>query len=465
MPSKDFDKCFGDERLDKRGKKLLQDLFRRGHHSVRQLAINPADLKGWYRFLANQKTTEAAIIADMAGRCSNNVQGKKVICIEDTSDINLYSHKGRIRKDKSIGRTNAPETGLGFLVHPCFVMDADNCFPYGFADVRLWSRPEQKSSMDPKRSDSLPIEQKESYKWIESSEKCKNVLKGAEEVIIIQDREGDIYEQYARIPDQKTQLIIRARADRRLSDRKSLYQKLNEQPAVGTYKIDIAGDARKKQVKRHATLEVRFCEAEILKTHGTGKEVTASVKIYAVEAREINTTGANPVQWRLNTTIPVTCFSEALQIIEWYSCRWMIEEVFRIIKEEGFNIEASELEYGEKIRKLCLLMLQTTLNLFQMRIAYAEDECVGLPADYCFNNEEQECIALQSMALEGKTEKQKNPYKKTTLRWATWVIARLGGWKGYISERPPGITTLWIGLKKFNDVKTGWELARNVSTR
>ena len=142
-----------------------------------------------------------------------------------------------------------------------------------------------------------------------------------------------------------------------------------------------------------------------------------------------------------------------------------MKEVFRIVKEEGFNIEASELESAKKIRKLCLLMLQTALNLFQMRIAYHEDECAGLPADYCFTTEEQECIALQSTALEGNTEKQKNPHKKQTLRWATWVMARLGGWKGYLSERPPGITTLWIGLRKFNDVKNGWELARNVSTR
>src|SRR5256885_14104975 len=109
MPHKDFENCFGDERLDKRGKRLLQDVFRKGHHSIRQLAINPADLKGWYRFLENTKTTEPAIIADMAERCKKNVRGKIVLSIQDTTDINLYHHRRRIKKDEYIGRTNAPE--------------------------------------------------------------------------------------------------------------------------------------------------------------------------------------------------------------------------------------------------------------------------------------------------------------------------------------------------------------------
>ena len=67
--------------------------------------------------------------------------------------------------------------------------------------------------------------------------------------------------------------------------------------------------------------------------------------------------------------------------------------------------------------------------------------------------------------MEGKTEKQKNKYKAISLKRYVWTIARLGGWKGYDSERPPGITTLWIGLQKLNEIKTGWLLQRNVSTR
>ena len=171
-----------------------------------------------------------------------------------------------------------------------------------------------------------------------------------------------------------------------------------------------------------------------------------------------------PVCWHLLTTIPVTTLEEAMLIIEWYSWRWMIEEVFRILKKEGYDIEASELESGGSVRKLSLLMLDAIIKIFQMRIAWEEPE-EGLSAAISFTEIEMECIDMQCKKMEGKTEKQKNPYKKGSLKYATWVIARLGGWKGYASERKPGITTLWIGLEKFYNIFDGWMLAIDVSTR
>ena len=60
---------------------------------------------------------------------------------------------------------------------------------------------------------------------------------------------------------------------------------------------------------------------------------------------------------------------------------------------------------------------------------------------------------------EGKTEKQKNPHKMKTLAWCSWLIARLGGWKGYEkSEGPPGPTTFREGLSQFKAMFEGWSL-------
>lgn len=152
-------------------------------------------------------------------------------------------------------------------------------------------------------------------------------------------------------------------------------------------------------------------------------------------------------------------------IIEWYSWRWIIEEVFRILKKEGFNIEDSELESGKSVKKLCLLILDAIIKIFQMRIAWEETEEEGRQASFCFTESEIEFAEMQGKKIEGKTEKLKNPYKKFTLNNITWVIARLGGWKGYATERNPGITTLWIGIEKFYDRYNGWMKANDVSTR
>jgi hypothetical protein len=179
--------------------------------------------------------------------------------------------------------------------------------------------------------------------------------------------------------------------------------------------------------------------------------------------KEIRTAGIpNPIHWRLLTTMPVESLDIALLCIEWYTCHWVIE-VFRILKKEGFNIEASELAQGKSIRKLCLMMMETIVKLFIMQIAYSPEE--EIPPSCCFSTEQTQCMELQIPQLKGNTEKLNNPYKPSNLKRYIWVIARLGGWKGYSSERKPGITTFWIGLKKFDDIFNGFKLFRDLSKR
>lgn len=99
-----------------------------------------------------------------------------------------------------------------------------------------------------------------------------------------------------------------------------------------------------------------------------------------------------------------------------------------------------------------------------MQIAYATPEEEINPCS-CFSTHEIECMEHQMEQLEGRTEKLKNPYTPSDLKRYIWVIARLGGWKGYNSERKPGITTFSIGLQKLTATMQGWLLFRNVSKR
>ncbi|WP_367756212.1 IS4 family transposase [Flavobacterium sp. WC2430] len=309
----------------------------------------------------------------------------------------------------------------------------------------------------------IPIEEKESYKWIDSSLETKRRLSEAKEVIIIQDREGDIYEQFCLVPDSKTHLLIRSRFNRMLDNKIKLFDHLSSQSLQGMYTIELEGDKRRNIQKRTAAIEVRFSEITIGKHQYSGKHLPEKINLYAIEAKEVGENIENPILWRLLTTKKVEDLQTALLCIEWYTYRWTIEEVFRILKKEGFNIEASELSQGKAVRKLCLLMLETIIKLFIMQIAYAREE--ETEPRSCFSEEEIECLELQIAQLEGKTEKLKNPYKSSDLKRYIWAIARLGGWKGYLSERRPGITTFCIGLQKFASIMQGWILFRDVSRR
>ena len=81
------------------------------------------------------------------------------------------------------------------------------------------------------------------------------------------------------------------------------------------------------------------------------------------------------------------------------------------------------------------------------------------PATAVFEQDEIPVLAALQPTLEGKTEKQKNPHPKTSLAWAAWIIARLGGWNGYKSEAPPGPITFLNGLRRFATLADGWRLA------
>lgn len=452
-----------DKRLLKRGNSILNRLFSNSVHSIRRLAADDAEAKAFYRFLQNDNVTEADIIRNMSSNCRSCVAGKTVLCIQDSSEINLYRHRNRIAKDDMIGITNASETGLGFFIHPSFVLDAENLIPYGFSDVKVWNRGHELSVKDKSHAKNMtPVSEKESYKWIEASIRSKEALAEAEAVIIIQDREADIYEQFCTIPDEHTHLLIRAKANRILADKSRLFEHLAGLPKQGAYQIQLEGDKRKGIKKRTATIEVRFSKVTITSSQYNDKSLPSSKDLYAIEAREVTEGIENPILWRLLTTLTVEDFDMALLCIEWYTCRWIIEEVFRILKKEGFNIEASELSHGKAVRKLCLLMLETIIKLFLMQIAYAMPEEVVAPKS-CFSEEEIACMEQLMDQLEGRTEKLKNPYKPSDLKRYVWVIARLGGWKGYASERPPGVTTFWLGLQKLSSILKGWMLFRNVS--
>lgn len=455
-----------DKRLIERGNKIYQDLFNKSIHSIRQICATESDAKGMYRFLKNDRVSEVDIIRNQQLNCVNSCKGRYVVCIQDTTEINLSSHRGRIKRDEFIGTTNSKsDTGLGFLVHPSLVLDAQTGIPYGYSAIKIWNRSLEFKNKFEREYSKLPIEEKESNKWIEVSKQTQETIEDSVQgMIIIQDREGDIYQQFATIPNGKTELLVRARTNRTLVDKTKLFSCLDVQKSQGSYQIHVQSCSKTKRKERQATLEVRYKEVEIKNTDKTCKIEKQTTKLFLIEAKEIDYAGSDNICWRLLTTIPVNDLNTALNCIEWYSWRWTIEEVFKILKKEGFNIEASELESAKAIRKLCLMIMEIVIKIFLMRIAYNEPE-LEIEASTCFSESEQECLEYQIQKMEGKTQKQKNPYLKDQLSRYVWCIARMGGWKGYSKQRNPGITTLWIGLKKFDSLMEGWELHKNVSTR
>ena len=410
------------------------------------------------RLLCNKKVDEEGIILSITKRTSELAKGKHVLSIQDTSELHYNCHSGRIKDYSGLGDVGRCQ--LGYFIHPSLAFNATDGSLIGLSDVYLWNR-DRHRRRDTSLRKQTPIEEKESNKWIKASQNSQACLSEAKHLTIIQDRDGDIYEEFVTVPNEQTDLLIRSKANRKLADTdKSLYELVAGQESCVTYEVEIKTDNKKRKARK-ALMEVRYkkvkikCPANLkaLKKYPDYVELTI---VHAKESKSTVPNGESPIDWKVLTTHQVNDFMDATQIIYWYSLRWLIEDFFRLLKKKGFNLESSELETGYGLRKLGLFTMQAATKVMQLR--QARDEQVQIATNEVFDEQEQNCLADILPTLEGNTEALKNPYTKDQLIWATWIIARLGGWSGYKSQRPAGLITLKNGLQKFEMIYMGWQI-------
>jgi len=408
--------------------------------------------------LNNPRITDQLLVKSLQQQCKENCEGLHVIGIQDTTEYNYHLHQKRL-KEATLGVVGN-DSDPGYFAHLMVAFDGASCLPQGISYCKLWSRDPHRKAGREREYKKLPIEDKESYRWLEAADETKRLLHSASHFTLISDRESDIYQMWERIPDEKTDLIIRARGDRPLFDQSStITELLDKQSTVGSYTIDIKGDLRAKRSKRKALLNVRFAEVLIKKSNILTKEQARReyVSLIVVEAKEDPVSykeDQTPVHWLLLTTHAVNDFEQACRIIDWYSFRWQIEQFFRLTKSQGINLESSQLETGDGLKKLGVLGFATALKILQMTLS--RDGVVNDKIKKYFSQQEIVLIGLLDKKLKGTTIKQQNPHPKNTLAWGAWVIARLGGYSGYSSQSPPGPLTYKWGLEQFYLIKEGY---------
>ena len=460
----DYRGTLPDRRLEVRAEKLSRQLSLKPSSSIRSLSKTPAEHKGNLRFLNNERVQEEALIKEASERVRQLVTDRHLLVVTDTCEVNMSGHKGRLKPNSGLGKSDKSETSHRFKVHPGMVLDAISLNPLGYSWIKIFHRNEQIPDRNERNYKKQPIEEKESYKWIEVAEKSKEVLSGAASVTFIEDREGDIYEQFALIPDEKYHLIIRSRTTRNLINGSNLYKQVDSTPVVGVYTIEVPTDKRKHQYRRKASIELRFSNCEIkCPANISNKGYPKSITVTCISVKETGN-ATNPICWRLLTTHRVENFEQALLIVDWYGVRWYVEQVFRLLKHQGFGIEEAELETGWALRKLVVMQLSALLKILQMNIAYSEPEG-GQPIEEVFDQEQIQVLKKLEKKLNGKTIKLRNNFDSKTTKWATWIIARLGGWKGYESQGPPGVIVLKRGLERLGYIIEGIRLEKDVGTR
>ena len=455
---------FGDKRLANRVNQIEEKMQEKTTAVLNQISNSHTDYIGNCRFFQNEKITWQRIHSEKVKSINEKIHGKHVLVLNDTTEINYEKHRNYLKQsDPELGPVGNNKD-IGFFLHPGYVINSESGVALGFSYVNIWNRSWDKKDKKERDNKNRSIEEKESYRWIECALKSKEVLNAASKITVIADRESDIYEEFVIVPDERTDVIIRLKSNRLLPEtNKKLFEFISELQVRFSYKLLVRGT--KTRQTRHTEIEVKYSKVTIQKPKGRkiNKEIPEFVEVYVVEAKEkaqYVPKGEQPIHWKLATTHTVSNNEEAIQIIIWYAMRWQIELLFTTLKSTGLNIEASQLETGKALKAMCIMAMYASFVINQLRM-FRNDK-TGIPASILFTKYEITLIGELVNKYEGKTEKQKNPHLPNTIAWAAWLIARIGGWKGYSSESPPGNKTFKWGLEKFYAVFEGYKMAKKM---
>src|SRR3954453_4061411 len=197
---------FHDKRLERNGEFIVERVSERQTVCIHNLADDRAEQARIQRFLWNDAVTVGEMISYRAMFVAMAAKGRHVLAIQDTSEINYQAQCGRKRGLGKVGNG----TDVGLFVHPVLAVDAQTRECLGLVDAQVWRRTKKKAA----NYKSLPIEKKESYRWVKGGDQAKEGLAEASMVTVTDDREGDIYEKWARLPNARPQLLTGGSRDR-----------------------------------------------------------------------------------------------------------------------------------------------------------------------------------------------------------------------------------------------------------
>lgn len=455
---------------------------------LRQLANDWAEEMRFWRYLSNERASVSRLIEHSTAGIGVLAAGRSVLSIQDGSTISLW---GRLSGRKGFSPVGGNGEHPGFHLHPALVLDGKTGSCLGLADVSVHDEPQAGGNRHwSKHQDVL---NKKGGTWLRCGMAARERLGAAASITHVADREADFFEmmlEFGQNRQKNEHFILRSNSDRQLGHlpgrgktpykgspgvaiwhqgtgqppllvphRSALASMMAQLPVRALWNLPLPATC--KRSARTARVELRFVEQVPIcrpskgyaRTY-QGQPLPGSLNVNVVEVREVDTLADPsdaPVHWRLFTTHPVKSVEDARQIVQWYAWRWKIELLFAATKSRGLDLEHAQIQYAERLKKLAILVAMAAVTAIQL--IQARDGASQQPITDAFEADDIALIHQISPKLEGKTLKQQNPHPPHTLAFAAWVIARLGGWKGYKTHRPPGIGTMSRGLQQFFHIK------------
>lgn len=437
-----------DKRLEKRAIQLLERMIAQPSTSL------PTACRGWtetqaaYRFFDNPKVTAEKVLAPHRAATRDRMAAQStVLCVQDTSELD---YSGQTQTHGLGPLTYVTRQGL--LIHPTLAITPDRlCL--GVLDTRIWARDIDTYGKKKYRA-TKPIEEKESFRWIEGYQQVCQMAQTLPETqcVYVADRESDIYELFieAQLHEYQADFLVRACHDRLVLDDSRLSEELAEASVIGEVEFKLPSTHSRK--RKPVTQQLKT--VRVMLRSPRKKSTLPPVEVTVLLAEEVNPPrGEAPITWILVSNLLIDTADEAVEKLQWYLCRWQIEIFFRIMKS-GCKVEKLQLECTERLRPaLAMYMIVAWRVLY---VTMLGRECPDLPCDVVFDTKEWQAIHLV-------TTRKKPPDKPPALNTIVRMIASVGGFIGRKSDGEPGPQTIWIGLQRTRDFV--WALEANESAR
>lgn len=450
----------GDERLNKRAKQLLKRFSDTPLESIPERCKGWAETKATYRFFENDLVTAKKVIKPHRLATLNRIKEHPIVLLlQDTTTLNYSGQKERVDTGP-IQQDNV----RGLFLHPTLAVTPNReCL--GLIDYEQWAREKlAHQSAEERKAErhSKAIKDKESYRWVRGYKKATKLSKVIPDTqfIYIADREGDIYDIYHEAATNfargSADWVIRATFDRAIFDetqpknRNRLKKSVKASSGMGKVTFTTSSFGNRK--KREVTQDVFVKEVTLLPPREKAKAGFAPVKVTTIIATETNPPpGEKAVEWTLLTSVPISSLEAALQVIQWYLCRWQIEIFFKVLKS-GCTIEKLQLNEKQRFDPCLALYLIVAWRILFMTMAgraypSLSSECLFEPIEW----------QTAYVMIYEKSPPKEPPALKDMLR----MIARLGGFLGRKHDGDPGPTVMWKGLRTLYD----YIKAREVFTR
>lgn len=440
-----------DERLRRRLYVVAEDLCKQPGVPIPQACGgSKVKSKAAYRLFKNARLDLEALLKGHLESTARRVsQHKVVLAVQDTTTLNYTAHPAT----EDLGPISTKtDKSVGLIVHDTMAFSAEGT-PLGLVDLQCWARDPDEAGKREKRK-GLPIEEKESYKWLKSYRAVAEMQQLCPQTLLVSvaDREGDVHDLFheALHTPAGPKLLVRSESSRqRKVEDDFLWNKMRSEPVAGHFEVLVP--RKSTRPSRKAKLEVRY--AAVTLRPPKESQLTA-VPVWAVNAREVEygPEVTEPLEWMLLTTVGVSSLEAALERLWWYTLRWGIEVYHRTIKS-ACHVEDRKLSEAGRIENCLAIDLVAAWRIFSL--AKQGRETPNVPCDLFLEEEEWK-------VLHAAVHNEPPPSKPPSLREAVRMIGALGGFLPSKRYPDPGTVTLWRGLLRLEALVEGCRLAQFV---